>query len=154
MEKRYFEDLLLGQIFAGPEHLVTTEEVIRFGEAYDPQYFHTDPNRAAESFFGQHVASGWQTMAIGMRLLVTGEHHFAGGMIGLGVEDIRWRRPTVPGMRLSMKSQVTELRKSAKFPRHGLVKLHHRIFDVASAQELAEMKTLQLVEKLSGERTS
>jgi acyl dehydratase len=143
---RYFEELTLGQTFGGPQYFLDAEEIIEFAQKYDPQSFHTEPSKAPESFFGQHVASGWQTTSIGMRLLVTGEHHFAGGMIGLGVEGIRWRRPTLPGMTLKMVSEIIQLSRSGKFPRHGLVKLKNVISDATSGAELAEMTTLQIVE--------
>jgi len=143
---RFFEDLSVGQKFSGPNYPVRAEEIIEFAHKYDPQYFHTEPIKAAESFFGQHVASGWQTVSIAMRLLVTGEHRFAGGMIGLGVEGIRWRRPTLPGTTLKMVSEIVQLSRSGKFPRHGLVKLKNVISDANSGQELAEMTTLQIVE--------
>jgi acyl dehydratase len=142
---RYFEDLKLGQVFGAPPYEITSEKIIEFAREYDPQSFHTEPQRAPESFFGQHVASGWQTASIAMRLLVTGEHQFAGGMIGLGVEEIRWKRPTLPGMRLTMKSEIVQLSRSGKFPKHGLVKLRHKISDEISGHHLAEMTTLQIV---------
>lgn len=147
--ERYFEDLRPGDVFEGPEYALTEAEIIRFAETYDPQPFHTDPARAPDSFFGQHVASGWQVAAIGMRLLVLGEHRFAGGMIGLGVDKIRWKRPTLPGMRLRMTSTVTELRRSGAFPQHGIVKLHHVLRDSASDLVLCEMETSQVVLKRS-----
>lgn len=143
---RYFEDLTVGQKFGGPDYLVSAQEIIDFALKYDPQYFHTEPSEAPKSFFGQHVASGWQTTSIGMRLLVTGEHKFAGGMVGLGVEEIRWRRPTLPGMTLKMVSEIIQLSRSGKFPRHGLVKLKNVISDATTGKELAEMTTLQIVE--------
>ncbi len=143
---RYFEELTVGQTFGGPQYFLSAEEIIEFAQKYDPQTFHTEPSKAPASFFGQHVASGWQTTSIGMRLLVTGEHHFAGGMIGLGVEGIRWRRPTLPGMSLKMVSEIIQLSRSGKFPRHGLVKLKNVISDATSGAELAEMTTLQIVE--------
>ncbi len=145
MSPRYFEDLYLDQRFTGPEYLLTAAEIIRFAETYDPQSFHTQPESARDSFFGQHVASGWQVAAIGMRLLVLGEHNFAGGMIGLGVESIRWRRPTLPETKIKMLSTVTGLRRTGKFKEHGIVKLHHSLMNVATQEELAEMDTIQLV---------
>lgn len=142
---RYFEDLKVGDEFKGPDYLLTEEEIVKFAQVYDPQPFHTEPKRAGESFFGQHVASGWQTASIGMRLLVLGEHKFAGGMIGLGVEHIRWKRPTLPNTKLHMVSTIIELRRSGKFPKHGIVKLHNVIYDEAN-KVLAEMETIQIVE--------
>lgn len=143
--RRYFEDLKIGDEFGGPDYELTAEEIIRFAQVYDPQHFHTDPASAHDSFFGQHVASGWQVAAIGMRLLVLGEHRFAGGMIGLGVDKIRWKRPTLPGMQIRMMSKVKDLRRSGAFPQHGIVKLHHVLSDASSGVTLSEMETTQIV---------
>ena len=37
--------------------------VLQFAKAYDPQWFHTDPEAAAEGPFGGLIASGWHTGA-------------------------------------------------------------------------------------------
>ena len=142
---RYLEDLKLNDQFLGPTYHLTADEIVKFALTYDPQSFHTEPEKAADSFFGQHVASGWQVASLGMRLLVLGEHNFAGGMIGLGVERIRWKRPTLPNTDLKMVSTITELRRSGKFPKHGIVKLHHVIKNAKDETELAEMDTIQIV---------
>lgn len=145
MEQRYFDDLSVGQTFAGPEYFLSADEIVEFARKYDPQYFHTEPARAHESFFKQHVASGWQTMAIGMRLLVLGDHHFAGGMIGLRVDGIKWVRPTVPGTWLKLSSEVTTLKNFGRSETHGVVELHNRILDARSGELLATMDTVQIV---------
>ena len=91
----YYEDLEIGRIYGSDTILVSEEEVIAFGRAYDPQPFHTDAVAAKESVFGQLVASGWHTAALTMRLRVTGELQLAGShstSIGEGssMERLSW----------------------------------------------------------------
>ena len=93
----YFEDLHPGMTFnSSRSYKVTAEEITEFGERYDPQPFHIDQSAGESSFFKGLAASGWLTAAIVMRLRVE-SIHIAGGMIGAGVEEIRWTAPVRPG---------------------------------------------------------
>ncbi len=65
-----FADFHVGQIIKAGPYAVSEDEVRRFAEAYDPQWFHTDPKAAAHGRFGGLIASGWHTCAIAMRLAV------------------------------------------------------------------------------------
>jgi acyl dehydratase len=47
---------------------VSEAELIDFASRFDPQDFHVDPARAAQSPFGGLIASGWHTSALMMRL--------------------------------------------------------------------------------------
>jgi acyl dehydratase len=47
--------------------------------------------------FGALAASGWHTAALTMRLIVNSEFRIPGGLIGLGVDELRWPRPVRPG---------------------------------------------------------
>lgn len=67
---RWFENIVLDELFELGEHTFTADEIIRFAQAYDPQYFHVDPALAAHSHFGGLVASGWHTAAVGHRKMV------------------------------------------------------------------------------------
>jgi len=55
-----------------------------------------------------------------MRLLVTGEMRFAGGLIGAGGE-ISWPRPTYPGDILRVESEIVEITPSRSKPDRGFV---------------------------------
>ena len=93
----YFEDFYVGQKFmslGGAK--VTAEEIKEFGSKYDPQPFHLDEAAGENSFFKGLAASGWLTAAIVMRLRVQ-SITVAGGMIGAGVEEMRWTLPVRPG---------------------------------------------------------
>ena len=98
---RYFEDLQLGEKFNTADYVMTAAEITAFAQQYDPQPFHTDAVAARTTLFGQLVASGWHTAAVSMRLMVQGEMALDGGVIGQGMENLRWPRPVVEPRRSS-----------------------------------------------------
>jgi len=121
-ERLFFEDFVPGRRFTSPEHEVTAESIVSFAREYDPQPFHTDPETAADSFFGAHVASGWQTSAVAMRLMVA-TLPIANGVIGAGAENLRWPMAVRPGDRLHLEIAVESARASASRPDIGIVGL-------------------------------
>jgi acyl dehydratase len=123
---RYFEDVKVGDRFHTAEYAMTETEIIAFGRQYDPQPFHTDAAAAAGTLFGQLVASGWHTDAVSMRLMVLGDMQLDGGVIGQGVEALRWPRPVLPGDRLRVVMKVTERRPVPHRPDRGTIQLHCR----------------------------
>ncbi len=121
----YLEDLHVGQRFASEgEYQVDAEGIRRFAEEFDPQPFHLDEAAAQASVFRGLAASGWHTAAATMRLLVTGGLPFAAGIIGLGAE-IAWPRPTRPGDRLRVESEIVEIVPSRSKPQQGIVKVRN-----------------------------
>ncbi len=100
-----------------------------FAAEFDPQPFHLDEAAARASLFGGLVASGWHTAALTMRLLVNGEFQPVGGLIGLGVEEIRWPRPVRPGDVLRVESEVLDVRTSKSQPDRGVVKVRNTTFN-------------------------
>lgn len=126
---RYFEDLKTGDKFNTAEYEMTAEEIIAFGQKFDPQAFHTDPVAAKDTLFGQLVASGWHTASVSMRLMVLGEMDLDGGVIGQGMESLRWPRPVLPGDRLRVVTEIEELRPAPARPDRGLIKLRCRTYN-------------------------
>lgn len=120
----YFEDFYLGQKFQSAEPVrVSAKEIMEFAEKYDPQPFHLDENAGKSSFFKGLAASGWLTAAIVMRMRVdTIRVH--GGMIGAGVEEIRWTEPVRPNDLLRTETEVIGLRRSKNRPELGLVTIY------------------------------
>ena len=53
---RYFEDFHVGDTYDLGSTSATQEEIIAFARQFDPQPFHTDPERAKHSTFGTLVA--------------------------------------------------------------------------------------------------
>jgi acyl dehydratase len=105
----YYEDLQVGMSFRSRDYTVTPDDVADFAGKYDPQPFHIDPVAAKETFFKGLVASGWHTSAVTMRLVVE-SLPIAGGIIGAGVEELRWPNPVRPGDVLHLESEVIERR--------------------------------------------
>jgi acyl dehydratase len=103
---KYYEDLSVGDRFPFGEYDVTDEEIREFAGNYDPQPFHLDAEAAAESVFGELVASGWHTASISMRLLVDHAFDDIAIMGGRGVDDLRWHSPIYPGETLSGAAEV------------------------------------------------
>lgn len=117
------EDFHPGQTFQSQSVTVTADAIKTYAAQFDPQPFHIDETTAANTFFKGLAASGWHTASMTMRLLVDGGLPIAGGIIGAGVEDIRWPRPVRPGDSLRLVSEVLETRPSKSRPEQGLVKV-------------------------------
>lgn len=119
---RYFEDYEVGQCREYGGYEVTEGEVIEFATKYDPQWFHTDPERAKESIYGGLIASGWHTAAMLMRMTVDGNVGQAASLGSPGVDEVRWLKPVRPGDILRVRSTVTELVPSRSKPDRGIVR--------------------------------
>ena len=127
----YFEDLETGDEWTGGEYEVTEAEIIEFAEQYDPQWFHTDRERAAEqSMYGGLIASGWHTAAISMRLLVECFLGEAATLGAKGVDELRWHKPVQPGDRLSVRATVEE--KTVDTEARGTIRLGVETSDAAA----------------------
>jgi acyl dehydratase len=122
VKKLFFEDYIEGSVHEFGALAVTREEIIAFAQRFDPQPFHTDPDRAKGSVYGGLIASGWHTGSLAMRLLV--EHYLPGAasLGSPGVDELRWILPVRPGDELSVRVTVLEARRSATKPDRGVVR--------------------------------
>ncbi len=128
-EELYFEDFQPNQTFhSETSYRVTAEEIKEFGNKYDPQPFHLDEKAGESSFFKGLAASGWLTAAIVMRLRVQ-SIRVAGGMIGAGVEEIRWTEPVRPGDTLRTEAEIQGVRRSTSRPAFGIVRSRTTVFN-------------------------
>lgn len=129
---RWFEDIVVDEVFPLGSYTFTSEEIVRFGRLYDPQYFHVDPEAAAHSHFGGLIASGWHTVSIGHRKMV--DALFAeeerlraeGREPGLsgpspGVNRMDFKAPVRPGDTVTYTLTVTGKRPSNSIPGWGLL---------------------------------
>jgi acyl dehydratase len=121
----YLEDLSVGQTVRAAEVTVDLDRIKTFASEFDPQPFHLDETAATSSLFGRLVASGWHTAALTMRLIVTSDFKIASGLIGAGVEAIRWPRPVYPGDVLHVESEILEVRPSQSNPSRGIVRVRN-----------------------------
>lgn len=119
----YLDDLSVGQKFGSGRLTLELDAIRRFAGEFDPQPFHLDDEAAQATIFRGLAASGWHTAALTMRLLVESEFRPAGGIVGAGLEDLRWPRPVRPGDELRVESEVLELRPSKSRPQQGIARL-------------------------------
>jgi acyl dehydratase len=124
----YFDNFDIGATFAAGPVEVTAEEIKAFASRFDPQPFHTDEAAAQHSFFDGLAASGWHTAALTMRMMVQALP-VSDGLIGAGVDDIRWPRATRPGDVLRVEIQVIERRLMKSREGMGLVKNRTKTFN-------------------------
>jgi acyl dehydratase len=123
MSVRHLEDYGVGQKFGSGRLRVDGERIKSFAGEFDPQPFHLDEEAARTTLFRGLAASGWHTAAVTMRLLVEGELKPAGGIIGLGFDELRWPKPVRAGDELHVESEVLEVRPSTSRPDQGLIKV-------------------------------
>jgi acyl dehydratase len=121
MTAQYLEDYAAGQIYWSGRKQVDKGEIIAFAKEFDPQYYHLDEEAAKRSPFQGLAASGWHTAGMTMRLLVDGEFSPAGGILGVGFDELSWPRPVRPGDELRVKSEVLEVRPSKSKPDRGMI---------------------------------
>lgn len=121
VEDRYFEDYEPGTVHEFGTIAVDETEIIEFGQRFDPQVFHTDPQAAKQTIYGGLIASGWQTASLMMRLFVD---HYLSGIASLGspgVDEMRWLKPVRPGDNLSLRVTVSQTKLSRSKPDRGVL---------------------------------
>ncbi len=116
-----FEDIEPGLSVRSEPVTLTRESIVAFARTYDPQPFHLDEQAGRESLLGGLAASGWQTSALGMRLLYDGLLCRVASMGSPGVDEVRWPRPVRPGDTLTLEATATGKRGSASRPDRGFV---------------------------------
>jgi acyl dehydratase len=119
----YLDDFAVGQVFATGRLKIDADQIKAFAKQFDPQPFHLDEEAAKNSVFRGLAASGWHTAALTMRLMAEGEFKPAGGIIGVGFDELSWSRPVRPGDELYAKSEILEVRPSKSRPDRGLIRV-------------------------------
>jgi acyl dehydratase len=140
----YLEDLQPGQVLRsnGESAAVDADAIKAFARQYEPQPFHLDEALAAKTSFRGLVASNWHTAAVTMTLMVDWLP-LAGGVIGAGVDEMRWPRPVRPGDRLHLEAEVLEVRPLRSRPEQGIAKV--RITALNQNGEPVQVMTANMV---------
>lgn len=131
-----FAEFHVGQVIEAGPYELTERELLAFARDYDPQWFHTDPEAAAEGPFAGLIASGWHTCGIAMRLLVdkalAGSESFASP----GLKYVKWPHPVRSGDTLHLKATVIDLRRSEKKRWLGILDWRWQLFNQHGAAVL------------------
>jgi len=152
MDARYFEDFTLGETWESPPTPVSADEIVAFGQAFDPQPMHTDAARAAASPFKGLVASGWHVAALTMREFVRAGGYGRTPMVGLGIDELRWRAPLRAGDTVSVQREVIELRRSESNPDHGIVRTRITVRNQEGAVVMSMVSAGRVPARQSGEK--
>jgi acyl dehydratase len=124
MKERYYDDLKRGDRFRSEPLQVKEKDLIEFAHKFDPQMFHLNRKTAERTIFKGLIASGWHTAAMTMRLFVQ-TLNFAEGVIGLGINELRWPNVVRAGDTLRVETEIVHLRPSRSRPHFGIIKLRN-----------------------------
>lgn len=128
MRRRYYDDLVVGEVRESGARLVELYELVAFARQYDPQYFHADPRAARDSVFGDVIASGIHTMALWRQL----DHEISGDIAwicGVAWEDVKWPVAVRAGDSLRAQAECLSKRPSATDPTRGVVEFRYTLLN-------------------------
>lgn len=140
-----FEEFRAGQrLNLGPIR-VEQCDIIAFAKAYDPQWFHTDPERAQSSRWRGIIASGWHTCAIAMRLICEGPLRESESIGSPGLAYVKWPAPVRPGDELRLEAEVIHTRSSSS-GRVGVLTWRWRLLNQAD-ETVLDLEAVSLFER-------
>jgi acyl dehydratase len=131
-----FAEFYVGQVITAGPVTLSEQDIVEFARQWDPQWFHTDPEAAAQGPFGGLIASGWQTCGVAMRLACKAVLDGSESYASPGVDKIRWPNPVRAGEPLSFRAEVQEVRRSAKRPELGVLRWTWALFHADGRQAL------------------
>lgn len=129
MPRWFFEDFTEGFTLELKGPKVGADEIVSFAKQFDPQYFHTDPEAAKKSLFGNLCASGWHTAAMTMKMMCDGYLLDSSSLGSPGIDELRWVKPVFVDDTLSMKMTVLEVKPSRSKPTMGAIKSRWDVFN-------------------------
>ncbi len=124
-----FAEFQPGQVIRCGPVTLTERQIVDYAREWDPQWFHTDPERAAASTWKGLIASGWQTCGVAMRLacdeILAGSESFASP----GLAYVKWESPVRPGDVLKLRIDVLEVRVAKSKPTLGILRWRWRLYN-------------------------
>jgi len=123
----WFEDLVPGRVFDLGEVVIDEDEMVAFARRFDPQWYHVDPERAADSPWGGLIASGWFTGSLCMRLYVDAVLHRAAADASPGLDEVRWLAAVRAGDVLRGQLTIGDTGPSSRSPQLGTVGLNFEL---------------------------
>ncbi len=130
-----FSEFQPGMVISAGRRSVSADEIIEFARRYDPQWFHTDPVRAAASRWQGLISSGWLTCSIAMQLLVTHVLADSESIGSPGLDQVKWPNPLRPGEEVELTVEVLETRVSSS-GKVGIVRWRWILATLAGVQVL------------------
>jgi len=126
MGKRYYEDLVEGEILPCAPVVFTREAILAFAREFDPQPFHADEGAAARSVFAGLIASSLHTLSACTRVVVEAQGDVA-VLSGVGMDEARMFNPVRPGDVLTVKAWWSDLKRSRSRPDRGFAAIRCKV---------------------------
>jgi acyl dehydratase len=142
----HHEDLDIGKAYDCGARIVTKDEILAYGRAYDPQPIHVDEEAARHTLVGGLCASGWHTCAIMMRLVADGVLNRVASLGSPGVDEGRWMVPVRPGDAVRCTYTVLEKRNLNSRPDVGISKVLVELLN-QKGDAVANWRTNQLTRR-------
>jgi acyl dehydratase len=141
---RYLNDFTMGDRFETGSATLDEGDCLAFARAFDPQPFHLYAGEAARSIFRELVVSGWHTAAVTMRLIVDSGVLRETGIIGTGIDDLRWLAPVRPGDSLTVRGEVIDVAPWAGNPNRGTLRVKLITFNQRGEAVMSQIANLML----------
>ena len=148
MTDLYFEDFAVGDRFKTRGVTLTESMIVDFALRYDPQPFHIDVEAAKSSIYGGLIASGFQTLALGFRMVWETGVFRAASMGSPGFDELRWLRPVRPGDTLHVELEVVEIKPSTSKPDRGIARIKYWIKN-RNGEDVITFTAMQLLRRRS-----
>ena len=146
MKDLYLDDFKPGDKFTTGSATLTEKQIIDFARVYDPQIFHIDPEAAKQTIFGGLIASGFQTLALGFRLVCDSGVLRAASLGSPGMDELRWLKPVRPGDTLRVEIEVKEVRPSQSKPDRGIARMAYRYVN-QKGEDVLTITSMQLMKR-------
>ncbi len=146
MSERYFDDFAVGERFVTRGVTLTESMIIDFAMTYDPQPFHIDVEAARRSNYEGLIASGFQTLALGFRMVLETGLFRASSMGSPGFDELRWLKPVRPGDTLHTELEVREKTPSRSKPDRGILRIAYSVRNQKS-EEVLTFTAMQLLQR-------
>ena len=137
---RSVEDLKVGERRKSRSRLVTEQEIVDFARVYDPQWFHTDPELAKASVFGEVVASGIHVLAMWRQL----DHEINSDIdyvCGVGWDDLRLKQAVRAGDVIHVTSEIIEVRPSRSKSDRGIAVTRYAVVKETGEEAVSFLST-------------
>ncbi len=119
----YFEEFEVGRKFETAARRLSEQDIIAFGKDFAPLPYHTDPEAAKDTMFGEVVAAGLHTASLAFGLFVETGVFGVCGMGSPGLDRLRWLKPVRPGDELRAVATVSEASPARDDKGRNLIRL-------------------------------
>jgi acyl dehydratase len=147
MTKLYFEDINVGDTFAGDKVTVDRERMLAFAREFDNQPMHLDPAAAKAMGLDDIIAAGSYTFALSAKscLAVWNKLHFLPSGLGFQMSFVK---PVYAGDELQVHSEIISKRPSRN-PSRGVLEVTQACRN-QNGESVLDLQIIWLVRTRSG----